>query len=401
MTCTPFIEVKNMLSIWWTGFIVPAVMIVCGLLRFPKYKDDFLTDQQKRQCEILHHKLLWQGGTAMVAVTIMLMGSVVRMPESAQRIMVYVLIVMEAALALLLRIPVLRTVCSEETADRTAVEEAPAKLNLTLEVGKKRPDNYHEVRTVMTVAALTDTITVTVGEGNELSMVCDAPGLACDESNLCLRAAKAFLAHIGREQSVYVELVKCIPMQAGLGGGSADAAAVLRALRTLLMPEMPMEELAAIGASIGSDVPFCVMGGTMVGSGRGEILTPAPPMALCYLLIAKPKKTSCDTGAMYRQIDDKGILPKATTDLLLAALEAGDLQGVCIQMNNSFHDLLEEEHPSRKACEIMVRSGALGAQLSGSGSAVFGVFDSEKKARVAFDSLLKLCGSEVFLCQNV
>lgn len=283
----------------------------------------------------------------------------------------------------------------------TYTEEAPAKLNLTLEVGGKRPDGYHEVRTVMTCADLCDTLVVTVAEGSELSMDCDAPGLACDESNLCLRAAKAFLLHTGLQKSVHVELTKRIPMQAGLGGGSADAAAVLRALRTLLTPEMPLEELAKISAAIGSDVPFCVMGTTMVGTGRGEVLTPAPAMTPCHVVIAQPKKTACDTAAMYRQIDERGIDPKTTTDALLAALERGDLHGVCTNLNNSFHDLLAEDHPSRRACQILMDHGALGAQLSGSGSAVFGLFNSERKAQAAYDALLHLCGSRVFLCQTV
>ncbi len=281
---------------------------------------------------------------------------------------------------------------------RTAVEKAPAKLNLTLEVGQKRPDGYHEIRTVMTTAELCDTVTVTVEEGSELTMLCDVPGLACDGTNLCLKAAKAFLTHTHMEKSVHVELTKRIPMQAGLGGGSADAAAVLRALRTLLTPELPMEELAQIGAAIGSDVPFCVMGGTMVGTGRGEVLMPAPDMVPCHIVIAQPKRTACDTAAMYREIDEKGILPATTTDALLKALAQNDLPGVCAHLNNSFHDLLEEDHPSRKACAILRESGALGAQLSGSGSAVFGLFDSGKKARVAFDNLLRLCGEDVFLC---
>lgn len=149
-------------------------------------------------------------------------------------------------------------------------ELAPAKLNLTLEVGEKRSDGYHEVQSVMSCAALYDEVTLESGTSGGISMTCDCPGLPLDDTNLCLRAAKLFFQKTGIPcDGLHIELSKCIPMQSGLGGGSADAAAVLRGLRKLYRPEMMIKDLERMAAELGSDVPFCVRSVTAMARGRG------------------------------------------------------------------------------------------------------------------------------------
>ena len=152
-------------------------------------------------------------------------------------------------------------------------ELAPAKLNLTLEVGEKRSDGYHEVQSVMSCAALYDEITLESGVGGGIVMDCDCGGLPCDETNLCVRAAQLFYAKTGVFcDGLHISLKKRIPMQAGLGGGSADAAAVLRGLRKLYRPEMMIKELERMAIDLGSDVPFCVRSVTAMERGKGEQL---------------------------------------------------------------------------------------------------------------------------------
>ena len=184
-------------------------------------------------------------------------------------------------------------------------ELAPAKLNLTLEVGEKRSDGYHEVQSVMSCAALYDEVTLESGTSGEISMTCDCPGLPLDDTNLCLRAAKLFFQKTGIScDGLHIDLTKRIPMQSGLGGGSADAAAVLRGLRKLYRPEMMIKDLERMAAELGSDVPFCVRSVTAMVRGRGEQLLKLPKLPLCWFVICKPE-FSFSTAEMYAKLDEK------------------------------------------------------------------------------------------------
>ena len=184
-------------------------------------------------------------------------------------------------------------------------ELAPAKLNLTLEVGEKGGDGYHQVQSVMTCAALYDEVELESGTGGDITMTCDCPDLPCDETNLCLRAATLFFKKTGIAcNGLHIGLKKRIPMQAGLGGGSADAAAVLRGLRKLYRPEMMIKDLERMAIELGSDVPFCVRGVTTMVRGRGEQLLKLPKLPLCWFVICKPD-VSFSTAEMYKKIDEK------------------------------------------------------------------------------------------------
>ena len=276
-------------------------------------------------------------------------------------------------------------------------EKAYAKLNLTLEVGEKRPDGYHELISVMTSATLHDT--VTVEKADAITLLCDRTDLPTDGRNLAVKAAQAFFETTGIKGGCHISLEKRIPSEAGLGGGSSDAAAVLRALRNLYAPDMPTEELEAIGTRVGSDVPYCVRGGTVLCRGRGEQMTTLPPMPSCWYVIVKPEE-AFPTGKMYGEIDRQKPEVVSTTDLLMEELTRGNLQSIASYMNNTFQEVIPEESHIYTIRTALLRYNALDAMMSGSGSAVFGIFDEEETAKTAAETLKKEY-PQTFLAQSV
>ena len=277
-------------------------------------------------------------------------------------------------------------------------EYACAKLNLTLEVGEKRGDGYHELRSVMTAASICDVVDVEKAE--TVTLVCDRADLPVDGRNLAVKAAEMFFAATGIGGGCQIRLEKHIPSEAGLGGGSSDAAAVLRALRKLYASEMPTELLEAIGAKVGSDVPYCVRGGTVLCEGRGEILTALPDMPKCWYVIVKPKE-AFSTGKMYGEIDEKKAKSVPTTDLLIGELKRGNLPEIAIHMSNTFSEVVPEMSEVFAITNALcVKYGALNAMMSGSGSAVFGIFETEDAARLACEGI-QGNGRQVFLAESV
>ena len=258
---------------------------------------------------------------------------------------------------------------------------AYAKLNLTLDVLGKRPDGYHDLRMVMQSITLADELTVTAEPGCGITMRADLAFLPCDGRNLAAAAAQRFLEHTGRSLAVEIELRKRIPVCAGMGGGSSDAAAVLRALNELAGGGLPPLELAGIGASVGSDVPYCVLGGTALAEGRGEKLTPRPPLPACALVVCKPP-FPISTPALFGALAGKKLRRRPDTAGLLDALSNGDLRGVAQRMYNVFEDVLPPRQ-GRTVAEVKARliaGGALGACMSGTGPTVFGLFDDSAAA---------------------
>ncbi|MBQ2062703.1 MAG: 4-(cytidine 5'-diphospho)-2-C-methyl-D-erythritol kinase [Oscillospiraceae bacterium] len=277
-----------------------------------------------------------------------------------------------------------RRAVPDQTAEETAVtERAPAKVNLLLRVGRKRGDGYHELVSVMQTVGVYDTLTVRAHTGAGIVLTCDEPGLATDETNLCHKAAVKFFSYTGiANDGVAIHLKKRLPMQAGLGGGSADAASVLRALRRLYARSLPDAELETMAEDLGSDVPFCVRGGTMLARGRGERLTELPPLPACCFVIVKPE-LAFSTGRMYGLIDERGCHDGGGAETMIAALRAGDLPAVCAAMDNTFERVIPPDSEIFAIRRRLTGLGALGAMMSGSGSAVFGVFDNEETAHVA------------------
>ena len=275
---------------------------------------------------------------------------------------------------------------------------ANAKINLTLDILRKREDGYHDLQMVMQSVTLADELTVTPAKGAQGEAVSDLHFLPTGGKNLAQMAAAAFRQAAGTGGEVDVSIRKHIPVCAGLAGGSADAAAVLVAMNELSGAGLSPEELARIGERVGSDVPFCVAGGTALAEGRGERLTPLPPLPPCHIVICKPP-FSISTPQLFSRVNVRRIVRRPDTAGMTAALEAGDLAGVARRMYNVFEDVLEPrrlgEIASIKAA--LIDCGALGASMSGSGPSVFGVFHSERQAQEA-KARLEESWRDVFLC---
>ena len=275
----------------------------------------------------------------------------------------------------------------------SCVEKAYAKVNLTLAVGEKRPDGYHEVVSVMQRVSLHDTLTAEqTREG--ITLTCSDPALPSGEENLVHRAASLFFRETGIAGGAALTLEKRIPSQAGLGGGSSDAASALLALRKLYAPALPDTELETMAAALGSDVPFCIRGGTQLATGRGEVLSPLPPLTDGWFVIVKPTE-SFSTPAMYRRLDE---LPPACTPPL-PPLQDG-LPALAAGLFNRFEAAIPAGSAVWDIKARLAAHGALASLLSGSGSAVFGLFDTETAARAAVEAL-RPAWPEIFLARPV
>lgn len=278
--------------------------------------------------------------------------------------------------------------------------QAPCKVNLALDILGGRADGYHDMYMVMQTISLCDTVTVEeTGEGFAL----DSEGLTLPEGKKTLeqRAAEGFFARIGREMPpLRVTLEKVTPAYAGLGGGSADVAALLRILRDAYAPELPDWELEAIGFEVGSDMPFCVRGGTALAEGRGEVLTDLRPLPDCWIVLCKPS-FGIPTPTLFARFHSEGVTQRPDVSGMMAALEEGDLSGVARRLGNVFEQVLPEEYGEVFAIkDRLVKCGALNAAMSGSGPTVFGLFDKEETALRAVNAL-KQDYPETFLARAV
>lgn len=272
----------------------------------------------------------------------------------------------------------------------TIKEKAFAKVNLTLDVLGKREDGYHELKSVMQSISLCDELTLTIGTQRPWQLRCDAEGVPCDRRNLVWKAAEVFFEALGRDpDGLDMELIKVIPSEAGLGGGSADAAAVLRGLNRHYGHPFSREALADLGAKVGSDVPFCVLGGTAMAQGRGEVLRPLKPIPGCFFIVVKPD-FPVSTPALFRELDRQEMENRPDNDAMEAAVRAGDLGEIARLLANVFEPVVAREHPEiGDIRKMLMDAGALGCQMSGSGSACFGIADSGEAAKKIYDALKK------------
>ncbi len=282
----------------------------------------------------------------------------------------------------------------------TIQEPAYAKLNLTLDVLGKRPDGYHELRSVMQQISLSDEVELDVGTGEDWKLEVDREDIPSGSENLAWKAAGVFYKSLGKDpQGLAIRLTKRIPQQAGLGGGSADAAAVLKALNRHEGNPFSQEALLRLGAKIGSDVPFCIFGGTALAEGRGERLTRLADMPSCFYCIAMPD-FSVSTKALFAEVDRENLSYRPDTQAMKAALEQGDLLRAAGQVRNALEPIVAQKHSDIVAIRsIMEDCGALGTAMTGSGSAVFGIFDAFDMAAMASMSLMEKC--RTFLARNV
>ena len=278
--------------------------------------------------------------------------------------------------------------------------QAPAKLNLALDILRKRPDGYHDMRMVMQTISLCDTVTV---EEIEAGFVLETDGdfIPAGKKTLEERAAEGFFAAAGLPMpGLKVTLEKRTPAYAGMGGGSADVAALLRLLRDRYCPSMLDFELERIGFAVGSDMPFCVRGGTALAEGRGEVLTDLRPLPECTFVICKPD-FGIPTGNLFALVDGGELRHRPDIDGMMDAVERGDLAGIAQRLGNVFEEVLPTEYHEVFAIKARMRElGAMNAAMSGSGPTVFGIFAERQAAEQAAAELRKTY-AQTFLAEPV
>lgn len=262
--------------------------------------------------------------------------------------------------------------------------KAPAKINLTLDVTGKREDGYHTIESIMQTITLFDEVTLEkTAEGIEL--MCNKSYLPLNEKNTAYKSAALFFEETGTKGGISININKKIPGRAGMGGGSADAAAVLIGMNKLYGTGLSREKLMEMGAKIGADVPFCIIGGTCRCEGIGEICTRVSPMPNCFIVICKPA-VGMSTPKAYAQIDKHELKSSGATDKMAAALKEKNLENIAAVVSNQFDSAMR-----LKLVQIikkkLVNKGALTAMMTGSGSAVYGIFEDEAVAKKAMYSL--------------
>ncbi len=270
----------------------------------------------------------------------------------------------------------------------TLYEGAYAKVNLTLDVLDKRDDGFHNLKSIMQTISLRDDVEIDIGTGKPWKLLCTEGAIPVDASNLAWKAADVFCRTAGVDpDGLEIRITKRIPMEAGLGGGSADAAAVLRALNRHYGEPFSIGALAELGSLVGSDVPFCVLCGTAMVEGRGERLRKLPDMPDCCFVICKPP-FSCSTPALYQKIDRCEIRKHPDHKAMESGLLAGDLGKVAENVWNVFDPLVTQEHLELNYIKSIFNSyGSLAQQMTGSGSAVFAIVPNFEFAAVICNML--------------
>ncbi|WP_173918019.1 4-(cytidine 5'-diphospho)-2-C-methyl-D-erythritol kinase [Halobacillus sp. Marseille-Q1614] len=275
------------------------------------------------------------------------------------------------------------------------LEKAPAKINLSLDVLHKRTDGYHEVEMVMTTVDLADRIELSLLSGGKIKIESESRFVPNDERNLAYRAAQLMQKHFQIKQGVYIFLEKNIPVAAGLAGGSSDAAAVLRGLNKLWNINASIDTLAELGAQIGSDVSFCVYGGTAVARGRGEKIEELPAPPPCWVVLAKPA-IGVSTQSIYQKLNiQKAEHPD--TQAMIDALHRGSFEDICAQVSNTLEGVTTKLHPEvDQIKEKMKQAGAEAVLMSGSGPTVFALVSQDAKVHRIYNSLKGFC-PEVYM----
>ena len=283
----------------------------------------------------------------------------------------------------------------------TLFEPAYAKVNLTLDVLGKREDGYHDLYSIMQGISLRDDIEIDVGTGKPWNLLCSMEGVPCDETNLAWKAAKVYCDTVKKDPNgLEIRIHKRIPTEAGLGGGSADAAAVLRALNRHFGEPLSIYALAELGAQVGSDVPFCVLCGTAAVEGRGEKIRTLPDMPDCIFVVVKPD-FSVSTPELYAQIDNVSIAKRPDNKAMENALSTGDLKKVCENLCNVFDPVVSQDHAELNYIKsLFYNYGAAGYQMTGSGSAVYAIV-SEFEIAAVLCNMLKENYPNVYIAKPV
>jgi len=276
---------------------------------------------------------------------------------------------------------------------------AYAKINLGLDVLRRRADGYHDVRMIMQSLDLHDIITITKLPTEGITIKTNLSYLPNDQGNLIYKAAALFLDTLSLEEGLDLKLEKNIPVAAGLAGGSSDAAATLKGLNTLYQAGLSTEELMKLGVKIGADVPYCLMLGTALSEGIGELLTPLSPIPSCYILLVKPD-ISVSTRYVYENLRLTDTLLHPDIARIRASLETGDLNTLSRNMDNILQSVTTKDYPIiNEIKHKMLELGALTSLMSGSGPTVFGIYKDAELARNSLNYFLrhKHFGKQVFL----
>lgn len=275
--------------------------------------------------------------------------------------------------------------------------KAPAKINLSLDVLARRPDGYHDVSMVMQAVSLYDFVTIETTDKEDIEIFCDYPGVPCNEKNIAYKACKEFFKYTKTEiTGIKITIDKNIPTQAGLAGGSADGAAVILGLNKLFSTHLKESEMCEIGEKIGADVPFCIVGGTKLASGTGTKLEKMISIPRCDIVICKPD-LSISTAEAYSRIDSMKLSHPEYTAEMVKAIYARDIWMMTSTLFNDFEVALDLDE-IKAVKKTMLTNKALGALMSGSGSAVFGIFNSSRKAEKCL-KVLKETYDKVFICK--
>ena len=267
--------------------------------------------------------------------------------------------------------------------------KAYAKINLGLDVVRRREDGYHEVRMVMQTVQLYDKLTLNVLEEDDIRIKTNVDFLPIDESNLVYKAIKMLKDKYNIKQGMEIDLFKCIPVAAGMAGGSTDCAAALVGASRLFGLNLSNQDLMELGVKLGADVPYCIMRGTALSEGIGEVLTQLSPMPECFILIAKPP-ISVSTKFVYEHLDIAGVQKHPDIDGMVQAIKEGSLAGITERMENVLETVTIPAYPVIEEIKnVMKEQGAMNALMSGSGPTVFGIFESEEAAQQAKKQIRK------------
>ncbi|ANU54818.1 4-(cytidine 5'-diphospho)-2-C-methyl-D-erythritol kinase [Acutalibacter muris] len=273
---------------------------------------------------------------------------------------------------------------------------AYGKINLTLDVVGRREDGYHLLDTVMQTISVWDELEIQHSRQPGVHLQCNRESLPTDSKNTAFRAAKFFLEDRGlQNEGVYIFIKKHIPSRSGMGGGSADAAAVLRGLNEMYETKLSAEKLMELGVKVGADVPFCVIGGAARCTGTGAQVEPIAPMPECWLVVCKPP-TGMSTPRAYALLDQYPLSSIQATPRMLEAMAVGSLKRIGRSLANRFDETLRMA-PVRALKRAMTDAGALGAMMTGSGSSVYGIFETEQRAREAMEQMVGM--GKIFLAK--
>lgn len=264
---------------------------------------------------------------------------------------------------------------------------ARAKINPALDITGKLDNGYHSIKTIMQTVSLFDTIHISKIECNKIVLNTNLSWLPNDNRNLVYKTAEFFKENYSIKSGISINLIKNIPVSAGLAGGSSDCAATLIGIRNLFKLPISNKELFKIGKELGADVPFCLLRGTALAEGIGEKLTPLHYFPYCYIVIAKPS-FSVSTESVFKELNLNNISKRPDIEKIIYYLKKEDLKGICDNLVNVLEEVTIKRHPIiEKIKQTMIKNGALGSLMSGSGSSVFGIFISKKSAIYAIKQI--------------